>query len=251
MSGGHVLSIDVGNTRVSWALFDSARVVEHGRALHAELAEGLPDAWGRASLVGLASVHSGAADTIRSRWPSRFPALPAPLRPADIPIETAVLRPERVGVDRLLAALAARRQDPTRPVVVVDFGTAITVDPVSADGRFLGGCIVPGPELLAAALSRGTDRLPDLAIEPDHAPVGEDTERAIVRGISGLIAGGVSRLVEGAAGAVAGPDGPAPRVVATGGGAERWAPAVEAIEEIDPFLCREGIRLALSGGTPA
>src|SRR5258707_3338212 len=78
----------------------------------------------------------------------------------DLPLEVRVEFPERVGLDRLAAALAAKAIRGTRPTIVVDAGTAITVDLVSADGAFEGGVILPGFRLTAQALAAGTNLLP-------------------------------------------------------------------------------------------
>ena len=79
----------------------------------------------------------------------------------DLPLTMDVERPDRVGMDRLVAAVAANRlRDRERAAVVVDAGTATTVDAVSADGVFRGGVILPGFRMIARALAADTDLLP-------------------------------------------------------------------------------------------
>ncbi|MGB2966799.1 MAG: type III pantothenate kinase, partial [Phycisphaerae bacterium] len=95
-----------------------------------------------------------------------------------IPIRADVEEPERVGTDRLLAALAARGRLGS-PCVVVDLGTAVTVDAVAADGAFAGGAIFPGLEMSADALARGTALLPKISLPTDAPRIGRSTAEAI------------------------------------------------------------------------
>ena len=99
-----------------------------------------------------------------------------------IPLATTLLRPDRAGSDRLLAAWAALTLHGA-PVIVVDLGTATTVDLVDADGFFVGGAILPGLELGAAALSEGTAKLPRVVLDLPDEVVGADTSAAIQSGV--------------------------------------------------------------------
>jgi len=113
-----------------------------------------------------------------------------------IPIQTGVDEPDRVGTDRLLAALAAYRRA-GGACIVVDAGTAVTVDAVDAGGTFLGGAIFPGPGLMARSLAEGTARLPAVEIQSAAAlerPIGKDTEAAIRSGVTRAVAAAVARL---------------------------------------------------------
>ena len=83
------------------------------------------------------------------------------LAAGDLPLEVRLERPDMVGIDRLVDAVAVNRlRDAGRPAVIVDVGTAITVDLVSADGAFLGGAILPGIQMSARAMHEFTDLLP-------------------------------------------------------------------------------------------
>lgn len=166
------------------------------------------------------------------------------LASGDLPLAVEVPRPDMVGVDRLLDAVAANAlREPGRPAVVVDVGTAITVDLVSAEGAFRGGAILPGIEMGARALHHFTDLLPriraaDLALPP---PVlGNATEPAMR---SGLFWGAVGAMRELIArlGAEA---GGSPQVFLTGGA----GPAVAGLLGPDarhvPHLTLAGVALA-------
>jgi len=114
-----------------------------------------------------------------------------------LPLEIAVDHPERVGMDRLVMAVAANRlRDPRRSAIVVDAGTALTVDAIAADGVFRGGVILPGFRMVGRALAADTDLLPlvEDAFEEVPPPViGRSTVAAIH---SGMFWGGVGALRE-------------------------------------------------------
>ncbi|MEI6638066.1 MAG: type III pantothenate kinase, partial [Planctomycetota bacterium] len=161
-----------------------------------------------------------------------------------LPLEVDVDEPSRVGIDRLAAAAAAAvAKAPNRPAIVVDCGTATTVDLVSADGRFLGGAILPGPELLSRALAEGTSRLPAVAdLDRGLPPVmpGRSTQAAIAAGIGFGMRGAVARLVAEAVQAVDGD----PEIFLTGGSRGIVRDALPGAIEI-PDLVLHGIALAV------
>ncbi|MEX2358066.1 MAG: type III pantothenate kinase, partial [Pirellulaceae bacterium] len=114
-------------------------------------------------------------------------------------INAAVDHPEQVGTDRLAAAVAANHlRRPGQPAIVVDAGTAITVDAVSADGRFLGGAILPGLAMSAKALTGQTDLLPEVAIDPGDVPaaIGANTSQAIRSGLYWGTVGAVRETID-------------------------------------------------------
>ncbi|MFO8014809.1 MAG: type III pantothenate kinase [Phycisphaerae bacterium] len=114
-----------------------------------------------------------------------------------IPVRTDVDEPDRVGTDRLLAALAAYRRA-GRACIVIDVGTAVTVDAVDDAGTFLGGAIAPGRELMAQALAEGTAQLP--YVTPCHAEsiLGKNTSDAIRTGIYHTFLGGTTMMLAAA-----------------------------------------------------
>lgn len=132
-----------------------------------------------------------------------------------VPLEVRLAHPSRVGTDRLLAAWGAQLHHGA-PLIVVDLGTATTVDAVAADGAFLGGAILPGMELGLAALARGTAQLPEVKLAPPARAIGEDTVAALRSGVVLGHLGAIRELVTRIAAELA-PDGPRPTVVVTGG----------------------------------
>jgi type III pantothenate kinase len=121
-----------------------------------------------------------------------------PLTNKDVPIAIRVDEPSRVGIDRLLAAVAANRlRAPDRAAIVVDLGTAITVDLVEADGAFAGGAILPGIGMAGRALADQTDALPHVMLEHSAtpSPVGKTTKGCIEAGLYWGTVGAVGELV--------------------------------------------------------
>ena len=161
-----------------------------------------------------------------------------------IPIRAEVDAPESVGVDRLLAALAAHRRA-QGACIVVDAGTAVTVDAVSTDGAFQGGAIFPGLEMIARALAEGTALLPKVDL-PSEAPlVGGNTREAIAAGLVHGVTGAVAALVEGARETV----GRQAAVLLTGGDAAFLAPHLpDAMRQVVPNLVLEGLVIAYREG---
>ena len=143
-----------------------------------------------------------------------------------------------MGADRIANALAAY----TRyggPAVVIDFGTAVTYDGISADGDYLGGAIAPGVQISLDALVSHTARL--YRVEPVAPPtvIGRTTVAAIQ---SGLLWGFVGQ-VEGMVRRMTAELGGSARVIATGGQAETVSSLTDVIEVVDPLLTLEGLRL--------
>jgi len=224
-----LLTVDLGNSRLKacrWRGEDLlARHVAEGDALEAFeswLAEQGP------LLVGLSSVASQArtarVTTLLARHAPGGVHQPEPL------VANLCRSPERVGRDRLHAAAGAARLL-ARSCVVVDAGTALTVDALRCDGggaSFLGGAIAPGPTLLARALASGTARLPEVTPRPGARALGRVTEEALEAGVVVGFRGAAARLVEEVAREAELAGGP---VVLTGG-------ASAFLLEPEPFTAR-------------
>jgi type III pantothenate kinase len=162
----------------------------------------------------------------------------------DLPIVARVDFPERVGPDRLAAAVGANRiRAAGRAAIVVGAGTAVTVDLVAADGAFEGGVILAGFRMQAEALFGKADLLPLAPLAPREEPppvLGKNTEAAIR---SGLFWGTVGAVREIAARLVAGRDS-SPQIFVTGGDLSRLAPLVGPDTRYVPNLVLSGIAIA-------
>jgi type III pantothenate kinase len=149
-----------------------------------------------------------------------------------------------VGIDRLLAAFAADRiHDRGRAAIVVDLGSAITVDLLDAGGAFCGGAILPGIAMSARALQEHTDALPRVALdhlEHPPAPIGKGTVPAIEAGLYWGAVGAVRELISQMSKDLPAP----PEVLLTGGASTHVAQLLEASS---PYNVRHLPHLVLSG----
>lgn len=194
----------------------------------------------------IASVHPTRRDRFAG-WLGKRGIAPAVIAdPLSVPVAMKVDEPAKVGMDRLMNALAAMRAaGPGVPTITADIGTAITLDLTDTSGAFVGGAIMPGPRLMAASLHDYTAALPLVDISPllGGLPFGANTVDAIRAGIAALTVGGIREAVEDYASRLGGD----PHVFVTGGGREyanRLAELLRFPVTVDPHLTLEGIRLA-------
>lgn len=248
-----LLAIDVGNTNVVLGLFEGEALVDHWRISTPgdwtadEVATRLTHLFALRQLdlsvvgsVVIASVVPSLNQALHEACSRYLATEPLILGPG---VRTGVRiryggNPQEVGADRIANALAAFRRY-GGPAIVIDFGTAVTYDAISAEGDYLGGAIAPGVQISLDALTAHTARLPRVEpVAPDEV-IGRTTVAAIQ---SGLIWGFVGQ-VEGMVKRMSDELGGAARVVATGGQAELVSGLTSAIEVVDPLLTLEGLRL--------
>ncbi len=202
----------------------------------------------RETVCVIAAVHRAAAATLHNRViASRDWGQVVTLTLDDIPLKTNVKEPQRVGMDRLLNSLAANRvRHPERPAIVVDMGTAMTVNFISADGVFQGGAILAGPITSLAALHHATSSLPLLGAEALESPppiVGKFTEEAMTAGAFWGAVGAARGLIERMAATCE----QQPDVILTVGASRGVAPLIglgDRPARHMPHLVLSGIRLA-------
>jgi len=156
-----------------------------------------------------------------------------------VPINNKYKRPKQVGNDRLVNALAVKSAY-RLPALVVDFGTAITIDVISKRGDYLGGVIVPGINLSLKVLYENTALLPLLKTRKPKVVLGKDTENSILSGIfygySFLVDGLIKKLKTSLRGASV--------VVATGGNLKIMKPLCKEVDHYQPNLTLRGIEIA-------
>ena len=191
-----------------------------------------------AEAVGLASVVPALTPVLAAAAEAAWATRPAVVSAASpLPFRMAYRTPATLGADRLAAAVAAHALM-GGAVVAVDAGTAITLDVVSAEPAYLGGAVLPGPDLLRRALARDTGQLPDVAFAAPPSPIGTTTSESIQSGLTALVAGGVERLLRQTADAL----GAEPAVIVTGG----WGPWLAerlGLARVEPHLVLDGVRL--------
>ncbi len=242
-----VLAVAVGNTRVRWGLFEGEELRFAASFRHDEL-EGLGALLREhASAAGLAvvgSVRDEAANAVEAAIHSALGCETARVnRDLAVPLSHTIDQPETLGVDRALCALAAFRKA-EQACVVIDAGTAITVDFIDGKGVFHGGAILPGGAMMLRALRAGTAQLPELhwppAAEPAH-PMGHNTAEAMLVGTLAAARGAVRHLIEQYSEFY----GAYPQVIATGGDAALLFDDDGLVEHIIPDLQLMGLRLCL------
>ena len=154
-------------------------------------------------------------------------------------IQIATDNPREIGADRIVNALAAFHRY-GGPCIVIDFGTATTYDVVSDKGEFLGGAIAPGVQTSNASLSRETARLRQVELHAPRAAIGRNTveaiQSALIFGTAAEADGMIERMRKELGGQVT-------KVVATGGLASLVIPHCQLVDEHDPWLTLEGLRL--------
>jgi type III pantothenate kinase len=246
-----LLVVDVGNTQTHFALFSGEVLVEHFRL--ATVRESTADELGAAlsNLLALremeledisASVLSSTVPVLRPEWTTMARHyLGHEMLVVGPGIKTGMpLRydnPREIGPDRLANAVAAYERV-GGACIVVDFGTAITYDPVSATGEYLGGVIAPGVEISLDALTERAAALPKIDLVEPRTLIGKTTVDAIRSGVMYGTAGQVDSIVARLRDELGGA-----HTIATGGMAPLIAPLCSSIDEVDGLLTLAGLRL--------
>ncbi len=244
----NLLALNVGNSRLSLGVFVAGELEHVARASHNEREKWrdvIADAWkkieGRenASVAGV-TVNPPVSEPLehvvdqvtgqRVQWIGRD---------IDLPIKLLTESPQETGADRVVNIAAAYEQM-GKACVVVDAGTAITVDCCNDKGEFLGGAIAPGVGLMLDALHEKTARLPRVEFAKPEGAFGTSTKQAILHGVYGSARGLVKDLVEEYATAL----GFWPDIIATGGDAEKLFGGWELIHAVSPDLTMYGVALA-------
>jgi type III pantothenate kinase len=247
-----LLVVDVGNTQTHLGTFADGQLVEHWR--FATVRESTADELGAAlrSLLGLrgvtfedldASIVSSTVPQLRPEWTEMarrylghdMPVVGPGVR-TGMPIRYD--NPREIGPDRLVNAVAGFAKA-GGPCVIVDFGTAVTHDVVSADGEYLGGVIFPGVEISLEALSERAAALPRIDLVEPRSLIGKSTVDAIR---SGMIFG-YAAMVDGILARLREQLGRETRAIATGGLASVVVPFCDSIDEVDDLLTLQGLRL--------
>ena len=201
------LALDVGNTRLKWAQYESARAGAKMLAQGAVFLENI-DRLAETEWAGLRPPQKMlgcivAGDAIRQRVAEQMEIWDAGAQwvvagAAEAGVSNGYDHPSRLGADRWVAMIGARHRllgrGARKPCIVVMVGTAVTVEAIDASGRFVGGIILPGHGIMLRALESGTAGL--------HVPTGEvrdfptNTSDALTSGGTFAIAGAVQRMVE-------------------------------------------------------
>lgn len=247
-----ILAVDVGNTHTVLGLLEGRDIFGHWRvstdpALTADelrvKIEALLSLDGhelsevdRVVIASVVPALTLAWEELSERSTGRRPLTVGPGLKTGLPIRYD--NPSEVGADRIVNAVAAI-EDFGAPVIVVDFGTATTIDVVAGDGAYIGGVIAPGVETSAGALFDRAARLSAVDLEAPEKVIGSNTREAVQ---SGLLFGEAA-MVDGLVNRVRGELGADAPVVATGGLAHKMAPLCRTIEHVDEDLTLRGLAI--------
>lgn len=244
-----LLAVSLGNSRTR-----VAAVLDGAFVAAAAVSNDAPEALAAAFIAALAALesHPEAPVVVASVCPDRVVAVVAQLR--DLAPDREVLRIEEeipvpigrqldpesiVGEDRLLNAAAAYGMF-QQACVVVDAGTAMTVDFVDGAGTFHGGAILPGARTQLAALAARTAQLPEVELKKPQEPIGHNTQEAIRSGVFYGLRGAARELAEQYATQI----GQFPLIVATGGDADLLFEDYDLIDRMVSDLTLRGVALA-------
>ncbi|MEM7129154.1 MAG: type III pantothenate kinase [Chloroflexota bacterium] len=247
-----LLTIDIGNTNTMLGLYTGDELGPHWRLTTDH--DRMPDEYAMQLLALFQHVQiatdqiSGVAiasgvPPLTSKW-SQVSRIYLQVEPlvvsATMQTELKILydKPEAVGADRIVDAVAAFRRY-GGPLCIVDFGTATTFEAVTAEAEYLGGAIVPGINISADALYQRAAQLPKVDIARPPSAIGRNTIHAMQ---SGLLFGYVS-MVEGMVTRFQAELGQEAKVVGTGGLAPIIADETDIIDYIDPWLTLDGLRM--------
>ncbi|HEX9757612.1 MAG TPA: type III pantothenate kinase [Nitrospiria bacterium] len=246
-----ILVVDVGNTNVVLGVYDGKNLLGHwrlGTHPHRTVDEH--------GILTLELLHSQSIDPKKIRGVI-LSCVVTPLLPVfeevsslyfkqkamvvssemKMPIRNGYKAPEEVGADRLVNAVAAFEEF-GGPVIIVDFGTAITICAVSEHGEYLGGIIAPGIQVSSDALFQRASKLPKVELLKPPQVIGKNTVSSIQSGLIYGFAGLVDELVKRMINELGG----TPKVIATGGLVSLISKESLMIQEIRPFLTLEGLR---------
>ncbi len=247
-----LLAIDIGNTNIVLGLYQDKKLITHWRLL--TQAERTADEYGViiAHLVSAAGFRCnqmssivascvvppmmGVTQELAVKFFNLEPLMVGPGIKTGMPI--LYDSPKDVGADRIVNGIAAYEKFHDA-CIVVDFGTATTVDFISKKGEYVGGAIAPGLWISLEALFQRASKLPRIELLKPREVVGKNTVQSIQSGVFygyvGLVDGIVQRIQK--------ENGARSKVVATGGLAPLIAPECSSIHDVDEFLTLEGLRI--------
>ena len=237
------LLVDIGNTSIKWAFWNGEQLTALGSAKHfGALPIDLLAAWDElhgieqivAACVGPVSVLEAVTRICDATWQCDVRRIETAAEAHGVRV--AYAEPARLGVDRFLALIAAHNQEAAGPKLIVDAGTAVTYDLLDADGRHLGGLILPGMQMMRDSLLSGT-QIPRYESADANQSWAADTGEAIAAASIQAPAALAERL----AARLRSETYQESNLVITGGDAERLLPAVQLSAVHLPALVLSGL----------
>lgn len=253
-----LLTIDVGNTQTHIGAFRGESMAEHwrfatdGEDTADELAVRVSSLLHLRGMT-LDSISATAVSSVVPRLSTEYQRMAPEYLGHDCLMVAPGIRtgmpvlldnPHELGADRLVNAVAAYERV-KGPCAVVDFGTAITIDAISAHGEYLGGVIAPGVQISMEALSERAARLPKVDFTAPEGVIGKTTQASLQAGMVYGFAGSIDSI----SARVREELGQETRFIATGGMAATIVPYCASIDEIDELLTLTGLHLIHSRNT--
>ncbi len=250
-----LLCLDVGNTQIHGGVFNGDTLL--GQFRKSTMPLGTTDELGifftsvlrengidpqKVTQVAICSVVPAALYSLRGAAEKYFRCEPFVLQAGvKTGLKIKYRNPLEVGADRIANAIAAARRHPARDLIVVDMGTATTIEVITAAGDYLGGAILPGIGVSAESLASHTAKLPRVEIARPEAALGRSSVESIQSGLFHGHVGAVRHLISLVT--IEAFNGHRPQVIGTGGFA-RMFQSESLFDEVLPELVLNGLRLA-------
>ena len=244
----NLMVLNVGNSRLAIGVFVAGNLEYVTRLAHTQRADWqgkIAEAWSRiaakdnAAVAGVSVNPPVAAEIEQAVLAASGRGVEWVGKQIDLPIKVLTEAPAETGVDRIVDVAAAYEQM-QKACLVVDAGSAITINVCNDQGEFLGGAIAPGVGMMLDALHERTARLPRVEWAVPQDAIGRSTPQSILHGVYHGIRGMVKELVENYATEL----GTWPDVIATGGDAEKLFAGWELVHAVAPDLTLYGVALA-------
>ena len=251
-----LLAIDVGNTHTVLGVYKDAKLTADWR-VSSILQQTDDEAGARVKLllaeaglgpkdvtqIGISSVVPDLTDIYDSMARRWFSVVPVVIDSSlDLGLEIRYRNPRSVGADRICNAIAGFAKY-GGPLIIIDFGTATTYDVVASDGSYLGGVIAPGVETAAADLHRRAAKLPKIELRLPNETIGRDTETSMQVGVLYGAIDSMEGMIRRIGRELSAMEPKPARVIATGGFSTFISQHSSMIENCEPSLVLEGIRL--------
>jgi type III pantothenate kinase len=233
-----ILAIDAGNTRIKWGVHDGRAWTATG-AIETARAGELPESLRGIKAAGLAIASNVAGAAVQATIEAACKGLAVRFvrsEASQLGVTNGYRDPSQLGTDRWVALIAAHHARPGHKLVI-NAGTALTIDALTGDGRFLGGLIVPGPALMRRSLDRATAALRESEGAVRDFPA--STPEAIATGAVLACAGAADRLAK----SMDAHGTPPGLIILSGGAARELAPALGLPHELHENLVLDGLQL--------
>ncbi len=247
-----LLAVDIGNTNIECGLFQDEKLTTSWR-LSSTMPCTSDELWHSMSFFlksGELAFQNIKAIAIASVVPDytrtfvRMAEINLHLEPLIISVDscpfikTDYSDPHQIGADRLCNTVGGFHYY-GGPLIVVDFGTAITLDVISNSGSYMGGIILPGPQSAASSLHRRTSQLPQVSLEFPDSIIGITTDHGIRSGLTW----GIVDMVDGLISRISAQLKTSPKVVSTGGYANQYSASSQSFQQVHEDLVLHGIRI--------